>query len=234
MDIIIEFARSTAGLLTAIAGAIVAIVALMHEFRMWVKLITKWITNRFIKKPNSSVGKTDYTSKARDVHLKKPHIPKKKIVATLSLLVFAAIILGVRLAYPMPLNAKLTNKAWRAYNKKDYKSAIAYAKDCINEFKPAADDEQSDLNKRSADPPPIGEVLDNNERREIFDRGPLNDVATCYWIMGRSAEKLGLTEEARNAYQAAQNYPHGRCWDPKGWFWSPPDDAEGRLRYLEQ
>lgn len=231
MDIIIEFARSIEGLLIAIVAIFTAIVGMMHELRMWIK----WLTSKIIKKPPVlPVEDTGDTSKVGNVHPEKSRIPKKKILTTLLPLAFAATILGVRLAYPISLNTKLTNKAWHAYNKGNYESAMDYAEECIDEFKPAADNEQSKLKEQSVPPPPTGEVFDDDERREILRRGPLNDVATCYWIKGRSAEKLGLKEEARNAYKAAQNYPHGRCWDPKGWFWSPADDAEARLKYLEQ
>jgi hypothetical protein len=64
----------------------------------------------------------------------------------------------------------------------------------------------------------------------------LNDVATAYFIKGRSAEYLyektkdkkykSLAEEA---YQAACVLKYGRCWDPQGWFWSPCDAANERL-----
>ena len=129
--------------------------------------------------------------------------------------------------------------AMPAYNEENYRSAMDKAAQCIEEFKMTADSLQSDLNERSVALHPTGEVLDNDIRKKIFARGPLNDVATCYWIKGRSAEELGDMDKARDAYQAAVDYPHALCWDPRGLFqrgifWSPPDDARGRLKNLKQ
>ena len=227
MDIIIEFMRSTAGLLAGIAGLFIAIVAMMKELRRWLRMLKEWLDKHV--RGRSTV----------DADRARHRTPKKKILTVLLLLAFTVTIFTVQVAYPLPLNVKLTNKAWRAYNKENYRSAIDYADECFEEFKMTADSLQSDLNELSVALPPTGEVLNNDIRKEIFARGPLNDVATCYWIKGRSAEKLGDKDKARDAYLAATEYPHARCWDSRGWFqrgifWSPPADARGRLKNLKQ
>jgi len=72
--------------------------------------------------------------------------------------------------------------------------------------------------------PPKGRVSDA-EKNTIFSRGLLNDVATCFLIKGRSAENLRRKDAAKHAYAAATKYKHARCWDLKGWFWSPAEMA---------
>jgi hypothetical protein len=76
------------------------------------------------------------------------------------------------------------------------------------------------------------------EKNKIFQRGILNDVATAYFIKGRSMEYLfrkGGAEmtrhkaDAERAYRQACEVSHGRTWDPKGWFWSPCEAARDRL-----
>ncbi len=131
-----------------------------------------------------------------------------------------------------PLSVQLTFQAWDAFNKGEYDRAIANAEKCINEFQGAANTEQTQLEKNRVDLPPKGKVS-GQEKITIMSRGLLNDVATCFYIKGRSAENLGRNEEARQAYQAASKYTYARCWDPKGWFWDPSEAASDRLRLLK-
>lgn len=132
----------------------------------------------------------------------------------------------------LPLNVRLTNQAWEAFNKSDYEHAISYAEKCINEFLGGAERKQLQLEKENAALPPTGAVSDQ-EKETIFALGLLNDVATCLFIKGRSEEALGHKEEAIKAYQAASKYTHARCWDPKGWFWSPSEASSDRLSVLK-
>ncbi len=118
-----------------------------------------------------------------------------------------------------PLNVQLTSQAWDAFNREDYEHAITYTDQCINEFQGEADNEQTHLEENNAPLPPKGKVSDR-------------DVATCFWIKGRSAENLERVEEAKQAYQAASRYTYARCWDPKGWFWAPSEAALARLNKL--
>jgi hypothetical protein len=128
-----------------------------------------------------------------------------------------------------PLNVQLTNAAWDAYKKGDFGGAIASADKCIQKFKAGADKEQKELGAKS---PPTGAVSDE-EKAVIFTHGVLNDVATCYWIKGSSAQKLHNTHVAKEAFTAVTMYPSARTWDPKGWFWSPAEDASNRLQDLK-
>jgi tetratricopeptide (TPR) repeat protein len=133
----------------------------------------------------------------------------------------------------LPLNVQLTSAAWDAYNDSDFELSISKARECIDEFEGSADRQQQQLEEADAPAPPTN-TFRETEKAETLARGPLNDVATSYYIVGRSAEKLGRLEEAKEAYRNASRYTYGRTWDPKGWFWSPAEKATDRLRRLEE
>ena len=130
------------------------------------------------------------------------------------------------------LNIQLTTAIFEAFNRNDFESAMANADKCVAEFRGAADREQADLEK-AKEPPPAKDKFSEEEKKVILSRGLLNDVATCLYIKGRSAENLGRREEAKGAYEAARKYTYARAWDPQGWFWSPAEAAEDRLAKLK-
>jgi len=132
----------------------------------------------------------------------------------------------------MPLNVQLTNQAWEAFESGDQEHAISYAQRCIDEFLGSAERKQLQLEKENAAQPPTGAVSDQ-ERKAISELGLLNDVATCLFIKGRCEEAMGHKDEAIKDYQAASKYTYARCWDPKGWFWSPSEAAIDRLSVLK-
>jgi hypothetical protein len=141
-------------------------------------------------------------------------------------------LLAVRgLSEQEPLNVRLATAAWAAFNKADYEQAIVASERCAAEFQGTADREQQRLEAAKVQDPPIGAVS-ATDKATILARGPLNDVATCFWIKGRAAENLGRVSEARVAYQSAGRYTYARAWDPQGWFWAPGQDARDRLLRL--
>ena len=128
------------------------------------------------------------------------------------------------------LNEKATAAAWEAFNSNKFEAAITNAVLCIEEFRGAATRIQTKLEKEKA-VVPNGAVA-KEEEKKIHENGLLNDVATCYFIKGRAAEKLKRNEDAKKAYQEAKKYTYARSWDPSGWFWSPAEAAADRLDSL--
>lgn len=129
----------------------------------------------------------------------------------------------------------ITN-AWNAYNSGKYIDAIKLADQCIEDFGRSALKIQHRLDSLKITPE-IGSVSDNQKSR-IFQNGLLNDVSTVCFIKGRSAEYLYKKDSkkyseykkiATDAYNQACRYKKGRCWDPKGWFWSPCQASSKRL-----
>jgi len=159
----------------------------------------------------------------------------RRLILVVGLILFALsiIIFTVRssLGQERPLNVQLTTQAWDAFNKGDYQNAVIYADRCIDEYRGNADREEAQLENSRAAIPPKGSAT-AAERKAIWSRGLLNDVATCVYIKGRSLENLGQKDKAIAVYAVASKYIYGRCWDPKGWFWSPAEVASDRLASL--
>ena len=129
----------------------------------------------------------------------------------------------------------ITN-AWKEYNSGNYKNAIKYADQCIDDFGKKALKIQHKLDSLKITPE-IGAVNDI-KKNKIFENGLLNDVSAACFVKGRSAEQIykqdkmknkGYKQIAIDAYKLACKYSKGRCWDPKGWFWSPCEGASERL-----
>lgn len=128
-----------------------------------------------------------------------------------------------------------TCSAWKAYENGEFSTAIYEAnRKCIREFRREADRDQKRLLDEKVAAPGKGRVSDQ-ERDAIFARGVLNDVATCYWIVGKSSEKLDKLKDARSAYEKCATYPYARTWDDKEeLFWNPAENCADKLKDLEE
>ena len=124
-----------------------------------------------------------------------------------------------------------TKKAWDAFNRQDYRTAIEHADKCIKRFSRQAQQLQDELTKAGVRVP-VGSVTEA-KKKKIFANGVLNDVATCLFIKGRCAERLGRAAEAKEHYAAATKLTHARCWDEQGWFWSVSEAATDRMEILK-
>ena len=130
-------------------------------------------------------------------------------------------------------------KAWDAYNSKNYKSAIEFSEQCIDDFGKDAQTKQQEFDSRKISCPPIGAVSDA-EKARIFTNGLLNDVSTACFIKGRAAEYLYKQDKKKNkeykdiainAYTLSRQYKCGRTFSNEGagFFWSPNEACEKRL-----
>lgn len=159
---------------------------------------------------------------------------KRRVLLGIALAIVGLSIPGSRyfVAQKLPPNVRLTTEAWEAFNRGDFGTTIQKAQECIDKFQDEADDEQKQLEKDHVTVPKG--VVSKEQKEEIVRRGPLNDVATCFFVKGQAAEKLGQNDEAKQAYTAATKYPYARGFDPS-WdgFWSPADAARGRLKHLK-
>ncbi len=151
-----------------------------------------------------------------------------------------AVVIGLLWLYPAVsavAQEQCVTDAWEAFNRRDYPVAIREADKCIDDFGRAATRQQDAMDSGQVPCPPTGTVSDV-EKNRIFGRGLLNDVATAYFIKGRSAEYVfresgpesaSYRAKAENAYRTACEYRCGRTWDPRGWFWSPCEAASDRI-----
>lgn len=152
----------------------------------------------------------------------------------------AAILAALLLLAPYPSFAQakhdvLTAAAWNALVAADYGVAIDRAGECIGEFKEAAGSLQADL-ERAGKPLPSGSVT-GAARDAILANGPLNSVATCYFIIGEANRLFVRTDPAkfvaaRSAYEEAARLGFGRGYNTNGVFWIPAEKASQRLQAL--
>ena len=166
-----------------------------------------------------------------------PYIRFRKlvIITGIILVIFSVSIITIRVysGQNKPLNVQLTTQALDAFDKGDYQNAVIYADKCIDEYCANADREEVRFENSRAPIPPTG-IATSVEKKAIWARALLNDVATSCYIKGRSFENMGQKDKAIEAYKTAAKYTYGRCWDPKGWFWSPAEVSSDRLAMLER
>jgi len=126
--------------------------------------------------------------------------------------------------------------AWTAYNNKDWKAAIQNANFCVVQFGPRATNIQEELESKEYVFPcafTVPKSCDAQAKNEIFSHGLLNDVATCYWIIGMSNRFLGNTSEAKIAFKKSSELSFGLCYDPsKDSFWSPSEESALQIKAL--
>jgi len=117
-------------------------------------------------------------------------------------------------------SASLTSQAWAALEKKDYATARAKIATCRELYESKAMEMQAGL---TALPGP----------QEAHSFWALNDVGTCFFILGKVEEAEGKPKEAMEAYQdLVKRFPMAQCWDKQGWFWQPCVAAKERIAAL--
>ena len=161
----------------------------------------------------------------------KTWLEKALWILGVSLIAFSGVVFAARAAEP--LDAKLQREAWEAFKAKDFPTAISKCEEMFDEFRGVAELEQAALEQKKA-PQVAKGSLSEAEKKVAFERGPLNGVGACYFIVGRSAESQKRADAAKEAYQKASKFTYARVWDPsgQGFFWPPAEAALGRLAAL--
>lgn len=132
-----------------------------------------------------------------------------------------------------PLPVRMLTKAWSAYEQGQNAEAATFADKVIAEFGVEAEAAQKELSAKNEPLPGSGRVS-QAEKERIFSFGPLNDVATAWWIKGRALEKQGKRDAAILALKRATEYPHARTYDKEwGGFWSPSEKAKVWIGQLQ-
>ncbi len=115
----------------------------------------------------------------------------------------------------------LTNKAWEGLDKKDYRQVEVYAQKCIYLYEKQAKSQKASLNDFAKD-------------SFIPYYWSLNNVGTCYFILGEAHLAQKRYDDAKKMYQEVlDNYPYSRCWDLRGWFWKVSEVAKERLKKIK-
>ena len=114
----------------------------------------------------------------------------------------------------------LTVKAWDALGKNDGRGVELYTKKCIELYEADAKKQQASLTEFAP-------------KEKAFNYWALNDVATCYFILGESLLNQKRYAEAKAAFERVVNdFGFAQCWDPKGWFWKVAVGSRGRLNKI--
>lgn len=128
-------------------------------------------------------------------------------------------------------NEVWVSNSWDLFNARRYAEAVANVDACLHLWSATAEKLQRDHDSKSSGCPAVGGV--NVEvRRLILANGPLNDVATSYWIKARSLQELGNDDQAKTAFESCAKLKCARTWDERGWFWNPAQDCSVRIRSL--
>ena len=116
----------------------------------------------------------------------------------------------------------MTGQAWRALEKDDVDSVIAYTNKVISMYEEKAKEMQESLTEYPW-----------QSREQVFNYWALNDVGTALFIQGEALKRAGENEKARVAYKKLiDKYYYAQCWDPQGWFWKPAEAAQQSLDAL--
>ncbi|MBI4354112.1 MAG: tetratricopeptide repeat protein [Candidatus Omnitrophica bacterium] len=111
----------------------------------------------------------------------------------------------------------LTTKAWDALNLGEYDTAEVYAAKCLELYETQALEQATQL-------------TDFATKEEAFSYWALNDVATCYFILGQVRLAQGRIQEGQQAFNTIiEKFPFAQCWDTRGWFWKVAEAASDKL-----
>ncbi|TWU01890.1 tetratricopeptide repeat protein [Neorhodopirellula pilleata] len=131
---------------------------------------------------------------------------------------------AVPVSFPQETSGELTTAAWESFNAKNYDKAIAYAKECIKRHGQEAIEMQKSLT----------EPVPSSDQEAVHSKWALNDVGTCYFIIGQALEKQSKPADAIKAYKKlVDTVAFAQCWDPQGWFWKPADAAKKQIKSIE-
>lgn len=115
---------------------------------------------------------------------------------------------------------EMTARAWQTFNDGQWDQTLAQARATIQEWQPWATKLQA---QKMAE---VGHLVDYSgeaeEKKTVFKYWALNDVAACYFMIGKALDEKNEHAQAAQAFQQIVNhYSLAQIWDSRGWFWSP-------------
>ena len=225
VNCIVQIIHSLEATVLSIAALISAIVLLLSKFKALMLAL------------KSIIDSLSFDPKRR-----KGMKPQNRTLVSIFflLLLVPAVVFTTRAVEPIPPNVRMMNEVWEVFNKAKetnnsglYTESIKKAEALIREFEPGAKFRQKTLLEKNVKIlEPGNRSMD--EKKTIWEFGPLHEVSAAWWVIGRAMNAQGNAQEAIKAYKKAMEYPHALVYDPT-WdgFWSPAEDAEARIEYLE-
>ncbi len=118
-------------------------------------------------------------------------------------------------------SSTLTVRAWEALGKGDHRGVELFVKKCVELYEEEAKKQQASLTAFAP-------------KENAFDYWALNDVGTCFFILGKSLKDQKRYPEAKAAFERViSDFSFAQCWDPKGWFWQVAKGAKEELKKIE-
>ncbi len=114
----------------------------------------------------------------------------------------------------------LTIKAWKSWDREDYRGVELYANKCIELWAARAREMQ--------------------KKMQGFARGSfipyywaVNDIGTCHFILAMTYQKQKQFAKAHQMYQTViDDFAYAQCWDPRGHYWKVAEVSQERLDEL--
>ena len=120
----------------------------------------------------------------------------------------------------VPPSSLLTFHAWLELTNQNYDETIALTKKCVDIYSNDALIQQSRLD-------------DFLSKKEAHNAWALNNVATCFYIMGQSFFQKGQYQEAYNTFKKIRdNFSFSQCYDPSQGFWKPAKTAQIKMQEM--
>ena len=130
------------------------------------------------------------------------------------------MMLGTNIDFEDYTSETLTRKAWESLSANNVPNTIVYSQKAISLYEKDAKKQQESLSNYAP-------------KEKAFDYWALNDVGTCYFVLGEVYAKNKEWEKSVEAYQKVINeYFYSQCWDPRGWFWKPAVASRGKLNKI--
>lgn len=129
-------------------------------------------------------------------------------------------MLGTDIDFEDYTSETLTRKAWESLTASNVTNTEIYSQKCITLYEKDAKKQQESLTNYAS-------------KEKAFDYWALNDVGSCYFILGEAYSKNKEWQKAIDSYQKVINdYFYSQCWDSRGWFWKPAVAARGKLNKI--
>ncbi len=135
----------------------------------------------------------------------------------------SSVVILLKPAAPVPgvSSAALTQRAWKALERKEYGEVFLVTDEVVSRCEGQALKQQGRL-----------KAFAPSDRASNYSA--LNDVATCLFIRGRALRELKRNGEAKQAFkEILQNYRFAQCWDTKGWFWPVASAAQDEINSMD-
>jgi hypothetical protein len=111
-------------------------------------------------------------------------------------------------------------QAWKLYEKGDKDGAWRQAKATISLWEDNAHELQASKLKKVGTYLPFDNTVEGYQR--IHDYWALNDVAACYFILGKIADEQKNYADASGYFsKILKDFYLAQMWDKRGWFWNP-------------